>query len=361
MSEETTNDLETNDLANDGLLSAISLLNTNMEKQNKYLEKLSENTEIPTEMKADISNEKPSRVDYREKSNVRLLDEENLKDIKIKIYEKDISFTGGNIPLAQDIYYAQKLGLKLRHIEAELNGGSLAFDGSKYRSSIGEVKFDRIRLGAKDIFQGIIRKNNNEDFFWPAVKGFGSVSLNDTVRYLHMVRCAQPRRFIFENGVYLASAGNFKFGTAADVKMGSMVLSKKNVFQMSLEGQGLVILELPVHPSELEFCKVEVGRPVRVNGQQVIYREGNVKRNVRMASTIFGSLASGTGFIEEYTGDGIVVLAPTLNVFDVIAKDLGAEALNDNLPSAVKDRFKTWIGGKNTESDRGYNDSYEKQ
>ncbi len=359
MSEEGNN---ANNNENEDLITAIGQLNENMAKQNSYLEKLAENSTKELSIKeTPLDVNSSTKKDYREKSNVRLLDEETLKDIKIKIYEKDITFTGGNIPLAQDIYYAQKLGLKLRHIEADLNGGSLAFDGSKYRSSIGEVKFDRIRLGAKDIFQGIIRKNNNEDFFWPAVKGFGSVSLNDTVRYLHMVRCPNPRRFIFENGVYLASAGNFKFGTAADVKMGSMLLSKKNAFQMSLEGVGLVILELPVHPSELEFCKVEVGRPVRVNGQQVIYREGNVKRNVRMASTLFGSLATGAGFVEEYTGEGIVVLAPTLNVFDVIAKDLGEDALNDNLPSAVKNKFKSWFNDKNgNQSDRGYNDTYEK-
>lgn len=344
-------------MTDENLALQMQKLSETLDRQNKYLDKLTD------EQKPDTKSTPDSIESYKNRSSRKLIDEEHLRDISVKIYEKDINFTGGNIPLAQDIYYAQQLGLKLRHIEADMRGGSMAFDGAKYRSSIGDVKFDRIRLGMKDIFHGIIRRRNNEDFFWPAVKGHGSVSLRDTVRFVHMVRCKNPRRFIFENGVYLASAGNFKFGTIADTKVGSLFLSKKNMFQMSLEGQGLVILELPVHPSELEYCKVEPGRPVRVNGQHVIYREGDVQRNVKLATTVFGSLATGAGFVEEYTGNGLVVLAPTLNVFEVIAEDLGEDAMNQGMPSHVKDKFKSWFGQNSIEErhpGRGYNDTYEK-
>lgn len=324
------------------LVNLLKEVNSNLIKQGELLQEISYNQENALNGKT---------------SNVREIDSETLRDIKLRIMEKDISFTGGNIPLAKDIYYAQKMGLKLRYIEATLNGGSLAFDGDKYRSSTGDVKFKRISLGLKDMIQGMVRKSNNEDFFWPAVEGFGQVQLTETVKFVHMVRCAKPQRFTFENGIYSASAGNFRFGVTADTKVGSMLLSQKNLFQMTLEGQGIVILELPVHPSELEYYKVEPGRPVRVNGQQVLYRIGNVKRDVRLATTIFGSIASKTGFVEEYTGEGVVVLAPTLNVFEIIEKDLGEDAFKDNANSStLRNTVQKWLGGKSRNQEDDYDD-----
>lgn len=327
------------------LQQSLMELNKNIMQQNEHLMKLVNDKEVSMKDTVHSSQVKP---------HAKVIAEESLKDIKIKVIEKDITFTGGNIPLAQDIYYAQQLGLKLRHVEAELNGGSLALDGDKYRSSSGDVKFSHISLGGKSLIQGLIRRNNNDDFFWPALTGFGTAKMKDTIRYIHMIRCVNPRRFVLENGIYLASAGNFKFGVQADIKMRSLMLSKKNVLQTAIEGQGILLLELPVHPSELEYCKVQPGRPVRVNGQQVLYREGNVKRDIRMASTVFGSVASGAGFVEEYTGDGMVVLAPTLDLFEVLAKDLGPDALSDDIPATFKSGIAKWLKNK-----KGTNDSYE--
>lgn len=255
----------------------------------------------------------------------KLLAEEKLRDISVGIYERNISFSGSNIPMAQDIYYAQKLGLKLRHIEAELNGGRLVFDGDKFRSSAGSMKFSRINIGLSEMFKGFIRKGSSESFFLPSITGVGTLQLKDTVKYLHMVKCHNPRKFILENGVYAASAGDFKFGIHADTKVGSVVLSGKHILQTSVEGKGILILELPVPPNELVVLRVTPDRPVRINEQEVIYREGNVKRNKRLASGIFGSLATGTGFVEEYTGNGLVVLAPSLNLADIISNDLKDE------------------------------------
>lgn len=270
------------------------------------------------------------------REHVRLIDEMvvgSTKQVKVKIFEKDITFTGGNIPFAQDIYYAQKLGLKLRFIKAELNGGSIIFDGNKYRSSTGKLEFSNMNLGAKGLFQGMVRKSGGDSFFFPAMTGYGTVQLNESVNHLLMLRCDKPKRYILENGVYASSVGSFKFTTHFDTKLGDMVFNRKNMMQTAVTGVGALILELPVHPSELERYKVTLDRPLRVNGDNVLYREGNVKRTKTLASGVYRSLASGAGFIEEYTGEGYVVLAPTLNTIGIISKELGDNAFED---SAVK-------------------------
>lgn len=295
-------------------ISVLKDLHSSINDLNTTVEGLSKTDENYT---MDISNVKDNKG--------RLLAQEKLQDIQVSIYEKDISFSGNNIPLARDIYYAQQLGLKLRHISAELRGGQLVFDGDKFRSSSGYLKFSRIRLGFSSMLKGFIRQNNEESFFLPSITGNGSLQLKDTVKYLYMIKCVDNRKFILEQGVYCASAGQFDFGIHADTKLGSMAFSKKNILQTTVRGRGILILELPVPPSELVVLNVTPERPVRVNEQEVIYREGDVSRNKKLASGVFGSMASGTGFIEEYTGNGLVILAPSLNLTEIIHADFKDE------------------------------------
>lgn len=329
---------------NDKMLDTLADLNTSLLDLNKSVKELSTSQYEKTTADSDYTLDINEVRDFKG----RLLSQERLQDIVVSIYEKDISFSGSNIPMAQDIYYAQQLGLKLRNISAELNGGQLVFDGNKFRSSSGHLKFSKIRLGLSDMFKGFIRKNNAESFFLPSITGVGTLQLKDTVKYLYMVKCGEPRKFILEQGVYAASAGQFKFGIHADTKIGSVVFSGKNILQTTVEGRGILILELPVPPNELVILKVTPERPVRVNEQEVIYREGNVSRNKKLASGVFGSMATGAGFIEEYTGNGLVVLAPSLNLADIISNDLKDEleeaveknggnfSLFDNLKSKLK-------------------------
>lgn len=318
---------ENQEKLNEKFIDALGILNKSMVELNDNVQKLGtaqyDKTTADGEYTLDVNEVR----DFKG----RLLSQERLQDIVVSIYEKDISFTGSNIPMAQDIYYAQQLGLKLRNISAELNGGQLVFDGNKFRSSSGHLKFSKIKLGLSDMFKGFIRKNNAESFFLPSITGIGTLQLKDTVKYLYMVKCGEPRKFILEQGVYAASAGQFKFGVHADTKIGSMVFSGKNILQTTVEGRGILILELPVPPNELVILKVTPERPVRVNEQEVIYREGNVSRNKKLASGVFGSLATGAGFIEEYTGNGLVVLAPSLNLADILTNDL-----KDELEEAVE-------------------------
>lgn len=287
-----------------------------------------------------------------------LLAEEKLRDISVRIYEKPISFSGSNIPLAQDIYYAQRLGLKLRYIQADLNGGQLVFDGDKFRSSTGQLKFSRINLGFTDMLKGFIRRNNEESFFLPSINGVGNLQLKDTIKYLTMVKCVDNRKFILEQGVYASSAGQFKFGVHADTKLGSIAFSGKNMLQTTVEGKGILILELPVPPSELVMLRVTPDRPVRVNEQEVIYREGNVKRNKKLSSGLFGSMASGTGFVEEYTGDGYVVLAPSMSLMDIITKDLDISKKDREIieNDTTSGSFLQRIGNLRTQKNNKYED-----
>lgn len=318
-----------------------------LDELNKNISKLSEKLISGATSDGDYTLDVNETRDF----NGKVLAQQDLNDISVKILEKDISLSGTNIPMLQDIYYAQKLGLKLRSIQAELKGGTLVFDGDKFRSSSGKLSFNRIPVGFSDMIKGFIRKGSAESFFLPSISGYGTLQLKDSVKYLYMVTCYENRKFILENGVYSASAGAFKFGIHADTKIGSVLLSGKKIFQTTVEGRGILILELPVPPNELVVLKVSPDRPVRVNEQEVIYREGNVKRNKRLASGVFGSLASGAGFIEEYTGTGLVVLAPSMNLADTIYNDLHKELENTISENGSKltlfDTLKNKIGNNN--------------
>ncbi|WP_180232731.1 AIM24 family protein [Bacillus cereus] len=273
--------------------------------------------------------------------NCGLLTEATLKDVRISVREFESSYIG-DIQYATDIYHAQKLGMKLRRLEAELAGGEIVFDGGMFQSSSGNVQFGRIKTNPMELARGIIRTRNEESFFRPSVKGHGKVYLESSFRFIGILPVKNPTKVVLDKGLYLASAGQFEFRTAKNLSMSYLMFANKGMFQTEVRGRGFIALELPVHPSELEMHQVLPNRPFRVDGDYVLYWVGNLKRTVKPSSSLFGSLINGEGLVEEYAGEGYVVTAPTVGCYKTLATGQ-QETLQDTSRSGKREP-KSWLG-----------------
>lgn len=251
----------------------------------------------------------------------KVIEEVSLRDAVIRVKEYSSSYVG-DLSLATNIYHAQQLGMKLRQLEVDLHGGTLAFDGGAFQESSGDIRFGKIRANPKEIIQGVIRRANEETFFRPTVSGNGTVSLESSFKFIQLLRFQEPKKVVLEKGLYLASAGDFKFRTTRNFNLSYMLFSAKSVFQTDVRGSGVIALELPVHKDELVKHIVTPDKPYRVNGDYVLYWVGDLERRVRKSSSIFGSIASGTGLVEEYSGSGYVITAPTLGYYKTLSRDL---------------------------------------
>lgn len=244
----------------------------------------------------------------------------------MKVLEYDSTYVG-DITHATDIYHAQQLGMKLRQLEVELSGGSVSFDSGQFISSTGDLKFGKTELNPLELVRGVVRKVNEETFFRPSIQGHGTILLDSSFKFITLMKVEKPTKVVMEKGIYLASIGNFKFRVTKNLNPGYMVFSEKSIFQTDARGSGIIALELPVHRDELKIVQVTPETPLKVNGNYVLLYTGSLRRRVVPAGEILGSLTSGAGIVEEYSGTGVVWLAPTLGYYKNISGSLVGKGL----------------------------------
>lgn len=294
----------------------VFLLDNFIKIQADLLEELKRNTKSIEQFKEMYSNVKKHEI-VEETKDVRILDQKGVKDAIMVVKEFDTSFVG-DITIADKLHHAQQLGLKLRQLEIQLRGGTVVFEGGQFMYSSGDLQQGKIDISPREIFRGTVRKLNGETFFRPTLTGSGTVVLDGSFHFLTLFPVKTPSRIVLEKGIYLASIGNFEFRTTKNLNMGYLVFSDKAVLQTDIRGAGILALELPVPMSTIVEYDVTDGNPFRVDGNYVIMWSGNLKKNVVAASGVLGSLTSGTGLVEEYTGNGKVWVAPMLNYYSLL-------------------------------------------
>lgn len=264
-----------------------------------------------------------------------------IMDAVMEVREYNSSYVG-DINLAMGIKSAQDLGMKLRQLVVELKGGTLAYESNQFLASEGKLELGKVKLAPKDILQGAVRKMNDETFFRPTLTGHGIVTLDSSFKFLHLMKIKKPTRIVLEKGIYLASVGAFDFKTTANMNLGYMMFSGKNIVQTDVRGAGILALELPVAFNELQEVRVTYDNPLKVNGDYVLMWAGDLDRKVATAGKILGSITSGTGLVETYTcrsedREGIVWLAPTLGYYKQLAKDMEGKGYGEDRTEAIEE------------------------
>lgn len=287
-----------------------------MKAQTDLLEEVRRNTKALEQFKEIYSNVKKHEM-KEEVQDIRILDQKGVKDAIMTVKEFATSYVG-DISIASELNHAQQLGLKMRQLEIQLRGGTAVFEGGQYMYSLGDLTQGKIDVSPTEIFRGAVRRLSGETFFRPTLTGSGTVVLDGSFQFITLFPVPTPSRIVLEKGIYLASIGNFEFRTTKNLSMGYLMFSDKSVLQTDVRGAGILALELPVPMNSLVEYEVTEGNPFRVDGNFVIMWSGNLKKNVVPASGVLGSLTSGTGLVEEYTGNGKVWIAPTLSYYTLL-------------------------------------------
>lgn len=270
------------------------------------------------------------------KDKKREIDSMQIDGVRFRVIEYNSSYVG-DLGVATDIYHAQKMGMKLRSLEVDLNQGAVTMESDMFQSSEGEVELEQ-KLNPMHMLKGLVRKMNDESFFRPEFVGTGIVRLRSDFKFVQLIHVPKNTRLVLEKGIYLASAGEWKEATAKNFNVGMVVFSEKSLLQTELRGRGLVALELPVHPTELIKHVVTPDRPFKVSGEHVLYWAGNLKRKINPAKKLLGNMASGRGVVEEYTidkGEGYVYTAPTMGYYSKLAE--GMEGKNTSNTDPIRE------------------------
>lgn len=116
--------------------------------------------------------------------------------------------------------------------------------------------------------------------------------------------------------MFFAAQGSVNVSAFMQKNLSSAALGGEGIFQTSLRGPGLVVLECAVPMAEIEI--IELNNDVlKVDGNFAVLRTGGINFTVeRSAKTLIGSAVSGEGLVNVYRGTGQVWLAPTIKVYN---------------------------------------------
>src|SRR5699024_7294497 len=78
-------------------------------------------------------------IQEEKKSKRKTVDSMQISGVRFRVVEYDSSYVG-DLSVATDIYHAQKMGMKLRSLEVDLNKGAVTMESGMYQSSEGQIQ-----------------------------------------------------------------------------------------------------------------------------------------------------------------------------------------------------------------------------
>lgn len=145
----------------------------------------------------------------------------------------------------------------------------------------------------------------------PKYFGTGLLALEPTYNYILIEDVGSWNNgMVLEDGMFLACDGNINTNVAMRSNISSAVLGGEGLFNLRLDGRGLVVLESPV-PRE-ELIEVELDNDqIKIDGNMAIAWSGALNFTVEKSTrSLIGSAVAGEGFVNVYRGTGKVLMAP---------------------------------------------------
>ena len=254
------------------------------------------------------------------------LENENRKFIKtvdnfhVLEYVQDASVSPMN---AIDEYFMSKMNVRRRQVvidiskdhSAVIQAGSMQWMGGSVQATSG-VKGIGDLLGKA--LKGAVTK---ESAVKPEYVGEGCLVLEPTYKYIILQDVSKwgAVGMTIEDGMFLACDARVKRNVIARKNVSSAVLGGEGLFNMSLQGTGVVALECNVPEDELIEVELE-NDELKIDGNLAVCWSSNLDFTVeRTTKTLVGSAVSGEGLVNVYRGTGRVLMspvAPTSSLFE---------------------------------------------
>ena len=140
---------------------------------------------------------------------------------------------------------------------------------------------------------------------------------------------------VIEDGMFMACNDTVDMKVVARSNLSSAVLGGEGMFNTSLVGSGIAVLESPV-PRE-EVIEVTLDNDVlKVDGNQAIAWSGSLKFTVeKTTGSLIGSAASGEGLVNVFRGTGKVLIAPVRNTLGIMGAEGGNTGSSDGASGSV--------------------------
>jgi uncharacterized protein (AIM24 family) len=217
---------------------------------------------------------------------------------------------------AQQLYYAQQVGLRLKQVRISLRNSEAVAEAGALHFMHGNISLESTTGGLGGMMKKMASNMlSGEATFKPRYRGTGQIYLEPTFGHFLLIRL-DGEEAIVEKQMFYASEGTVEVGVAMQKNISSGLFGGEGWFQTSVRGQGWCVMSSPV-PAEEIVRVVLKDEKLSVDGSFALLRKGKIEFKVEKSTkSLLGTATSGEGLLQTFSGTGEVWLAPTQTIYD---------------------------------------------
>ena len=246
-------------------------------------------------------------ANYEENDDVRVLNEAG--PFKVVEFLRDLSVMPSSAEVA---YFCSEMNVRKRQVICDLSKAHITLQAGAMQWMVGDVKATTGVKGVGDLFSKAVRgKVTGESAIKPEYVGDGLLVLEPTYRHILLLDVADwGGSIVLNDGLFLACDSNLKHKAVMRSNLSSAVAGNEGLFNLSINGTGMLCLESPCPKEELIEITLQ-DDVLKIDGDMAIAWSGSLEFTVeRSGKSLIGSAASGEGLVNVYKGSGKVWMSP---------------------------------------------------
>lgn len=248
-------------------------------------------------------------TNFLKNDDVKTLDQQGA--FTVIEYQRDLSVTPQTAPLA---YYCAHMNVRRRQVLCDMKTSKVTLQAGAMQWMVGDVKATTGVKGVGDLFGKAVRGSvTGESAIKPEYTGTGTLVLEPTYRHILLLDVAEfGGSVVLDDGLFLACESSLQHKAVMRSNLSSAALGKEGLFNLGLQGKGIVCLEM--HCPKEELIEVTLNHDVlKIDGNLAVAWSGSLEFTVeRSGKSLIGSAASGEGLVNTYRGSGKVWMTPTV-------------------------------------------------
>lgn len=224
-------------------------------------------------------------------------------------YQRDLSVMPETAMMA---YYCSEMNVRKKQVVCDISKSPITLQAGAMQWMAGNVKATTGIKGVGDFFGKSVRGSvTGESAIKPEYTGSGTLVLEPTYKHILLVDVADWNgSIVLDDGLFLACESSLKHKAVMRSNFSSAVAGGEGLFNLGIQGRGVLCLESPVPREELVEIYLD-NDVLKVDGNFAIAWSGSLDFTVeRSGKSLIGSAASGEGLVNVYRGTGKVLLAP---------------------------------------------------
>ena len=244
---------------------------------------------------------------FLENNDIKVLDTKG--PFTVVEYLRDLSVT----PMtAQTSYFSNLMNVRKRQVICNLKASPVTVQAGAMQWIVGNVNATTGLKGVGDLFSKAVRgKVTGESAIKPEYTGDGQMVLEPTYKHIILINLEEwNNSIVLDDGLFLACESKLQQKAVMRSNISSAVAGNEGLFNLGVQGQGILCIESPCPQEELIEIELE-NDTVKIDGNMAIAWSGSLEFTVeRSGKSLIGSAASGEGLVNVYRGTGKVLLAP---------------------------------------------------